>query len=51
MAVAVAAAAVEEVEEVEVDVVADVVVAVVVDEGVIIEIAQMKQICQIAVPV
>jgi hypothetical protein len=50
MAVAAVAAAVEA-EEVEVDVVADVVVAVVVDEGVIIEIGQMKQICQIAVPV
>ena len=52
MAVAVAAVvAAVEAEEVEVDVVVDVVVAVVVDEGVIIEIAQMKQICQIAVPV
>ena len=50
-AVAAAVAAVAAVEEVEVDVVADVVVAVVVDEGVIIEIGQMKQICQIAVPV
>jgi hypothetical protein len=50
-AVAAVAAVAVEAEEVEVDVVADVVGEVVVDEGVIIEIAQMKQICQIVVPV